>query len=1637
MISAAEICYSKGFPLRKACTFLVFFFTFFLDGFGQDPANIVPSYDHIGFRDLPTVGITNPEDILISIDVGPENFVYVLSFGNVDKRNPDGTLASNGDNFITGLNSPLDIAVDSKGFIYIADYSEEGNDCFKNGKIKIFDPSGNLDRIQYTGFYIPTGLDLDEEDNLYVTEYNPEREEACETNEMSRVSIYNTDGSVIRNGSDVNQPLRIAVDSHKNVYVSQAGTDPAVLKFTNALVLQEDQGELLQVESPGSIVIDAFDYIHVIEYSGRVDFSRFINVTTLSIGDIIEVSHNIYDGDSENVFGVKIFTPDGTLDDFYKEEMDFPVDLAFNNCDKLYINNPKVLGSHTDISFPRIHTFIPTQIEFDLEIYKRTPAFDVTGPEITCPSDNSFTISEGQTTTEISYDEPTFTDENQVTLERTAGPASGTQQAEGTYPITYTATDVCGNQDECTFIITVVAPEETNEPPVFTDCPGDIQVFTDPGVCGAEVIFSTPTATDDGDPITPVRIDSNTDLESGDVFPVGTTTITYEVDDGVNDPVTCSFDIVVSDNEPPVISDCIDENPSFTIQEDETHILDNYASQVVIEDNCDTDLTLVQTPEAGTSINEDQLVTITVIDEAGNESEACSFTVTIVEEGDTEPPVINCPEDISQENDPSECGAIITFADATATDNSGVVTVTRTDETGLNSGDIFPIGETVISFQAIDQTGNTDNCSFTITVSDMESPTISCPDNREETVAPGSEGKTIIYDIPDFQDNCTGATITRIDGIASGNVFPIGPTTNTFRVTDAAGNISECSFTVTIVEEEDTDPPVINCPEDIIVINDPGVCGAIVEFDEITASDENEVSFTRTDDTDLFSGDTFPVGNTTLSFRATDAAGNSSNCSFSIIVSDEEEPEIRCVASYSVNVSPGQSKIIYPADLDSGTRDNCDIEDLSLSQDSFTVDDVGTVPVTLTATDPAGNSSSCTVNVEVILINNNQLSLSCPEDYPVYADENCEYVVPDFSEIVEVSPEGATIEQSIEPGSTTITNADPFITITASYEGQTETCDIYLVLTDEISPVIDNCPSNTTVTIAQGETYTLPDYRDQLEISDNCGNATVVQDPAPGTPISQDSLILFTATDGAGNTAECSFQLNIAEEGQLDISCLIEEYILSPNDNCEYLMPNLDDVVQYSPSEAEFNQSVAPGTELQEDTEVEVSVTFEGETKTCNLYVSLQDDVSPQAVCINALEIILDEGETRTLNASEIDNGSSDNCGEVSLSLSKNEFTTEDEGANTVILTVTDGAGNTSTCETIVTITVNNDGINQPPVAYDEEYTTNVNTQLNVSAENGVLVNDTDPENDELTAILDTDVDNGTLQLNSDGSFTYTPDNGFVGQDFFTYRANDGEYNSEVIFVSINVVDDTGDFGCTSQVVLGLGEEGEANLDIELLYYGNTDGIDLTADKLTFTCEDIGENVVTLMYTGAQEGFCEIPVMVLDDAPPVLDLRDISIDLDLEGNASISFEDINNGSFDVCDENVTYTLSKSLFTCKELGGNIIQVSAEDAAGNISTATVSVQVFAEEGICSEPLPGSEYIFVYPNPNSGSFKIATPGDVSIQRIEVFDHRGRFITARDYQANATEYSMELNPLQEAVYILKLETNEGEVVKRMIFER
>lgn len=116
---------------------------------------------------------------------------------------------------------------------------------------------------------------------------------------------------------------------------------------------------------------------------------------------------------------------------------------------------------------------------------------------------------------------------------------------------------------------------------------------------------------------------------------------------------------------------------------------------------------------------------------------------------------------------------------------------------GTGTGNVFNKGLTNVVVTATNACG-APTCSFTVTVNDNQDPTISCPGNVLVNNDYGFCAAVVNYLTPVGSDNCPNAVTTLIGGLGSGASFPIGTTTNTFKVTDEAGRMATCSFNVTV-----------------------------------------------------------------------------------------------------------------------------------------------------------------------------------------------------------------------------------------------------------------------------------------------------------------------------------------------------------------------------------------------------------------------------------------------------------------------------------------------------------------------------------------------------------------------------------------------------------------------------------------------------------------------------------------------------------------------------------------------------------------------------------------------------------------------------------------------------------------------
>ncbi len=346
--------------------------------------------------------------------------------------------------------------------------------------------------------------------------------------------------------------------------------------------------------------------------------------------------------------------------------------------------------------------------------------------------------------------------------------------------------------------------------------------------------------------------------------------------------------IVIEDTTGPTITDtpsaitydCAEEVPTADI------------NSVNATDNCAGDVTItvadVVTP--GSCVNRYSIVrTWTATDVCGNSSYS-SQTITVDDQ--TSPVITGTPSPITY--DCAEDVPTASIASVSATDNCiGSVTIEVNDV--VTSGSCVNRYSIERTWTATDVCGNFSTSSQTITVDDQTAPIITCPSNIIVTADAGQPDADVIIALPTVSDNCDGDVTysndyTEVED-ASGT-YNLGTTTVTYTATDNCGNTAQCSFTVTVNDEES---PEITCPPTITVSCIDLVLAAYVSYDEFvaaggSATDNNgidETSFTLVSETS--DSNTCPE---TISrvYRISDNDGNSSDCTQTIIVNDEIDP---------------------------------------------------------------------------------------------------------------------------------------------------------------------------------------------------------------------------------------------------------------------------------------------------------------------------------------------------------------------------------------------------------------------------------------------------------------------------------------------------------------------------------------------------------------------------------------------------------------------------------------------------------------------------------------------------------------------------------------------------------------------------
>ncbi len=1179
-------------------------------------------------------------------------------------------------------------------------------------------------------------------------------------------------------------------------------------------------------------------------------------------------------------------------------------------------------------------------------------------PSITCAPGQTQTADAGECQAAVTVTSPLSSGDN-CGVATVLNNYNGTVDASDTYPvgtttIIWTVTDIHNNASTCTQAITITDDEDPT-----ISCAADQSQDTDPGLCTATVTVTGPGSGDNCG-VASVVNNYNGTSDASDVYPIGTTTITWTVTDIHGHAVQCTQDITISDN----------EDPSITCAADQTQTADPTVCQAAVTvigpgsgDNCGVATVINDrnstSNASGTYPVGTTTLTWTVTDIYGNSSQ-CTQDITVT---DDEDPLVSCPADVVQNTDPGVCVAAVTIGVPPTSDNCGVATVVNSKNGTNNASDTYALGTTVVTYTVTDIHGNSTTCSFSVLITDAELPTITCPTNKVLNNTVDLCTGTVVINVPPTNDNCGVATVVNnYNGTNNASdTYDVGTTTVTYTVTDVNGNFNTCSFTVTV---NDVQVPEFPCPADIVQTADPGACDAAVTFAEPLPWDNCDVDTIMNDYNFKANGsDVYPVGTTTLLWTAIDVHGNTTTCTQNITITDDEDPVIQCEPGMAQTNDPGECgadmTVISPA-----ASDNCGIASLVNSANG-TSDASGFYPVGITnilwtLTDIHGHVVSC--NQVITITDDENAVIVCPADVLQTADiAQCQAAVfiplPLTSDNCAVDIYGADYTGWSENAS----GMYPVGTTTVEYKildiySNLDSCSFTVTITDDENPFII-CPNdiiygNDAGECEAGVTVVVP------LTSDNCGVASVVNDYNGTNDASDDyvvgtTTVVYTVTDIHANSATCSFTVTVNDHESPTITCPADVNQTADPGECEadvtIAVPPTGDncavatVVNDKNGTNDASDTYDVGTEIVTYTVTDIY----GNSIVCSFSVTITDDEIPSITCPADITQTADAGECEagvTIALPVVD----DNC-DVDMILHVLSTDTNDVqmgdasgdfavGTTEVTYAVIDIHDNYNICFFTVTITDDED----PTITCPANQV--VNTDPNVCTRAIVIAVPGTGDNCSVASVVNDY--NGT----NNASDTYN-----LGLTTVTYTVTDIHSNSTTCSFTITVNDQqVPTITCPDDIIQSADPglcSAAVTVPVPPAYWDNCTVVTVlndyngTADASDVY--DVGVTIVewTVTDQSGNTADCAMSILVFDDEDPVIyncpaDINVIATDPD-DCDPQVFWTE------PTASDNCSYTLTSNYHPGDEFdvdpGSFSVNYLAVDPSGNTATCSFVVNV----------------------------------------------------------------------------------------------
>jgi len=658
------------------------------------------------------------------------------------------------------------------------------------------------------------------------------------------------------------------------------------------------------------------------------------------------------------------------------------------------------------------------------------------------------------------------------------------------------------------------------------------------------------------------------------IFPAGLTTVTFTVTDSSGIEVATSATVTVSDLEKPVIT-LVGTAEAISVGGE---YLELGATAL---DNVDGDslVVIIDSSAVDTATPGSYVVTYNVTDYNTNTAVEVTRIISVV---DVVKPALSIPADLTIDAS-SENGTAATQTDiaafliaATAIDDidENVVVEVAINGATPEQFDVFPMGETIVTFTAKDAANNITTKTATITVADLSAPVITLLGESSQTVAlHGSyidEGATAFDNVDGDITNeiiiDESAVITSVEGI-----YDV-----TYTVSDALGNEQVVTRSITV---QDAAAPVVTAPESITV-EATSPAGAENTNEQIAAfliaaSAEDTVDGPLEASAAINTPAVFSLGETAVIFESTDEEGYKGTSEATINVVDTTAPLITLAGDNSVTIALGGEYSDAGATVTDIYDEHVVVEVTGLEAINTSVQD--TYTITYTAVDNEGNAAE-TVTRTVIVQNEQAPTVTPPHNITVAAIDASGTPFTDtafdafFADASAVDFSGSTLEVTNDAQGIVALNTPTTVTFTATDGDLEGTATATVTVTDQTAPVItliggaielivgadyvepgvsalDNVDSDITESItvsgsldtSKAGTYTLT-----YDVSDTAENAA--------EQVSRQVIVLINDIDGDGVIdSEDAFPEDATETTDSDLDGVGDNSDAFPNDASETL----------------------------------------------------------------------------------------------------------------------------------------------------------------------------------------------------------------------------------------------------------------------------------------------------------------------------------------------------------------------------------------------------------------------------------------------------------------------------------------------------